>query len=162
MSNHPVVLQIQRELVDEGRDIGATAAGESISQELKELTRLHQVQLKVLQEEISQALRTKDEETRQELEETKRVLLGKVKKAEKDLETMVANYAAEKKRAEAEMREMEREAERDREWAKAKYDQKLAALTSRLQHTQNAPAAERVGWEQEIKKLQDRVTIPTY
>ena len=55
--------------------------------------------------------------------------------------------------------EMKQELE-ERERAEAEYDQNLAVLIGRLQHAPNAPAAERAGWEQEIKKLQDRITIP--
>ena len=65
VGNRPVVLQIQRELVDEGKDIIDTAAGESINQELKEQTRRHQA-------EMMEALKVKDEEMRQEAQERER------------------------------------------------------------------------------------------
>ena len=45
MTNHPVVLQIQRELADEGKAIIDTAAGESINQELEERVRRQQAEL---------------------------------------------------------------------------------------------------------------------
>ena len=162
VDNHPVALQIQRELVDERKDISDTAAGETISRELKELTRRHQAELEELREEMMEALKEKDEEMRQKLDEAKKELEEKVEKAEKDLKTMAVNYAAEKERAEAKMKEMEQEAKEGRERAEAEYDRKLAALTSRLRHTPNASAADRAEWEQEIRRLQDRVTIPIY
>ena len=56
----PVVLQIQRELVDERKDIIDTAAGDSINEELKEQIRRHQAELKELREEMRWALETKD------------------------------------------------------------------------------------------------------
>ena len=74
MKNRHVVLQIQRELVDERRDITRTSAGEIINRELNELIRRHQASLNEIQEGMRQALREKDEETRQELEEEKRKL----------------------------------------------------------------------------------------
>ena len=162
VDNHPIVLQIQRELVDERKDISDTAAGETINRELKELTRRHQAELRELQEEMMQALEEKDEEMRQRLEEAKKELQMKVEKAEKDLETITANYVAEKERTEARMKELEQEIKRERERAEAEYDRKLAALTSHLQRTPNASAADRAGWEQGIKELQNRVTIPIY
>ena len=166
MENHPVPLQIQRELVDEGKSIIDTAAGESINQALKEQIRKHQVELKELREEMDQALREKDDETRRELEEVKRDLEEKVKKIKKDSEDMAATYAAEKERMEAKMKEMEQEVKQEemqeRERAEAEYNRRLATLTNKLQRKPYAPVADRAVWEQEIKKLQDRITIPIY
>ena len=118
MKNHPVVLQIQRELVDEGSDIVNTAAGEAINRELNEQMRRHQAELREVQEEIAQALREKDEEMRRELEEAKKKLLEQLRGAARDSEGMTMGYAAEKRRVEARVREMEREAKGEREWAK--------------------------------------------
>ena len=162
INNHPLPLQIQRELVDEKKDISDTAAGESISQELKELTRKHQEKLREVREEMAQALKEKDEEARQELKETKRVLENMVEKIRKDSEGMITNYAKEKARMEERMKEMQREAKLERERAEAEYDRKLAVFTDRLERTPDAPAFTRARWEQEIKKLQDRITIPIY
>ena len=130
VDNQPAVLQIQRELVDEGKDISDTAAGETVDRELRELIQRHQAELEEVRGEMAQALKEKDEQMKQRLEEIKRDLLGKVEKAEKNLGAMAANYKAEKEKAEARMREMEEEAKQDRERAEAEYDQKLAALTS--------------------------------
>ena len=162
VNNQPAVLQIQRELVDEGKDIGDTAAGQTVDQELRELIKRHQVELEEVREEMAQALRGKDEEMKRRLEEIKRDLLGKVEKAGKNLETMAANYKAEKESAEARMREMEEEAKQDRERAEAEYNQRLASLTSLLRRTSNVSATVRVGWEQEMGRLRDRVTVPIY
>ena len=158
MDNHPVVLQIQRELVDEGKDIGDTAAGETVNQELKDQISQHQAKLKELREEMTEALKTKDEEMRQKLEEVNSDLQKKMEKAEKDLETMAANYAAEKERMEAKMNEMEREAKQEREQTEAKYDQKLAALADHI--PPNVSAVDRT--RQDIRRSEDRVTIPVY
>ena len=131
MNNHPVALQIQRELVDEHKDIIDTAAGESINQELKELVRRHQAELKELLGEMMEALRAKDEEMKQELEKVKRDLQEKIKETEKAVERMVTNYAAEKERTEAKMKEMEQEAKRARERAEAEYNWRLAVHVGR-------------------------------
>ena len=162
VDNRPVVLQIQRELVDEHKDISDTAAGETISQELKDQIKRHQTELKELREEMAEALMEKDGEVRQELEEAKRNLEEKVEKAKRGLEAMAMNYAAEKERVEAKVKEMEQETRQERERVKVEYDQKLAVLTDRLQHTPNASATERAVWEQDIKHLQDRLTVPIY
>ena len=109
MENHPVVLQIQRELVDERKDIVNTAAGEAVNQELREQIKRHQVELDEVQEEMAQALERMDEQTKRELERDRRKLQERMEKIKKDSEGMVANYAAEKERAEEKMRQMEQE-----------------------------------------------------
>ena len=57
----PVVLQIQRELVDERNDIVDTTAGDSIDSKLREQIRRHQADLKELREEMKQALKLEGE-----------------------------------------------------------------------------------------------------
>ena len=128
MDNHPVALQIQQELVDEGKDIIDTAAGESIKQELQELIMKHQAELNELRGAMLQALKDKDKEMRRELEETKRSLLEKIEEIEEAVERMATNYAAERESMKVKMREMEQGAKRDMERAKADYDQKVAIL----------------------------------
>ena len=60
MNNHPVVLRIQRELVDEHKDVANTAAGEAIDRELKEAARRHEAELKKAEEERARALKAKE------------------------------------------------------------------------------------------------------
>ena len=67
--NQPVVLQIQRELVDEHKGIIDTAAGQAVNRELDEQIGQHQAKLMKAQEEM-QAL----EEERRKLQETKKDL----------------------------------------------------------------------------------------
>ena len=137
VESHPVVLQVQRELADEDKDIIDTAAGESINQELKEQTRRYQA-------EMMEALKAKDE-MRQEA--------TKIRKAS---EEMAANHAAEIERMTAKMREMEQEA-KERERAEVVHKQQLADLDRRLRDETNAFAAYRAKSEQGTKKPQDRV-----
>ena len=152
MKNRHVVLQIQRELVDERRDITRTSAGEIINRELNELIRRHQASLNEIQEGMRQALREKDEETRQELEEEKRQLQEEMRKIREDSDGMASNYAEEKQRMKARMKEMEQEAKRERERLEAKYNQEIGELQHRLQDMVNASKAERERpWSQRFK-----------
>ena len=50
VKNHPFALQIQRELVDEQKDIGDTAAGEVVDRELEEEMRKSQEEMRKPQE----------------------------------------------------------------------------------------------------------------
>ena len=86
MGNHPIVLQIQRELVDGHWDITDTAAGEAVNRERNEQMGRHQVELKTIQKEMEQASKKKDAEVRQELEEERRNLQEERRKLEERME----------------------------------------------------------------------------
>ena len=128
MNNHPLALQIQRELVVERKDITETAAGVALNQELVELTKQHQAQLKEVQEGMKQALREKDEETRQELAEQAKKLQDLMAKTEKDRAEMSSRYAKERERMEAKIAKMEKEAKEEKERAKAKRAMKYTTI----------------------------------
>ena len=66
--NPPLALQIQREVVEEGKDMMSTAAGETLALALSEQIMRHQAEIGKFREEITQALRAKDEEIRRVLE----------------------------------------------------------------------------------------------
>ena len=157
MRNHPLVLQIQRELVDEHKDILDTAAGEAVNRELNEQIRRHQAELKAVQEGLMQALKEKDEETRKELEEETKKLQGQMERIKKDSDGMASNYTAEKERMEAKMREMGQEARRERQRVEAEYNRQMTDLNRRLQETSNASTAEREKLQEEMKRLQDQL-----
>ena len=106
IDNHPAVLQIQHELVDEQKDIVDTAAGEVINKELNELMRRHQVELKKVQEEMMQAMKEKDDETRQELEDERKKMQERMDKMKKDSDEMASKYAEEKEKMEDKMKQM--------------------------------------------------------
>ena len=157
MRNRPVALQIQRELVDEHKDIVDTAAGEAVNKELNEQIRRHQVELKAVQEEMKQALKEKDDETRRELEEETRRLEEQMEKIRQDSAGMASNYAAEKGKMEAKIKEMEQEAKRERQRIDAEHNRQMAELNRKLQDAANMSRADRERLEGEIKKLQDKL-----
>jgi hypothetical protein len=74
MNNRTLVLQIQRELVDERKDITHTAAGESVNVELTEETKRHEAAFNLVREEMMRTLQEKHEEARRVSEEETRSL----------------------------------------------------------------------------------------
>jgi len=68
LNNHPIPLRIQKELVDEGKDISETSAGEELKREYRALIKKHEEEMRKLREEMEEAARDKDEEARRELE----------------------------------------------------------------------------------------------
>ena len=153
MKNRPVVLQIQRELVDERKDIANTAAGEAVNEELNEQIRKHREEWQEAQDQMVQALKEKDEETRQEMEEETQRLQEQMEMIKKDSEGMASNYTEEKERMKAKLREMQQEAKKEKERAEAEYERKMADLKRRLQEA--ADKEEKARLEQEAERLQN-------
>ena len=151
IANPPIVLRIQRELVDECKDIGNTTAGESINAGLNGQIRRHQVELMEVLEEMVQALKEKDEETRQELQEEARRLQERTMEITKNLEGMAGNYTAEKERMRARMKGMEQGPQR-RERDEADH-------THRPQDEINVSVVDQPGLKQQVKRSQDFVGI---
>ena len=148
----PIVLRIQRELVDKRKSILDTAAGKAINRELNEQIRRHRAELKEVQEEMKQALRDKDEVARQELEEEKRRLQERMEEIAKDSKGMPVDYAAEKKRMEARVKEVEQEAKRR--------EQDDANRARRLQGETVAPVTDQPRLALQTKRLQELPSIP--
>jgi len=88
LKNQPVILKIQRELIDEHKDIEHTGAGEELSREIREVVAKYQNEIRELEESIRKAEKDKDEETWEELKDEKRRLQEEMEKPRKDLEEM--------------------------------------------------------------------------
>ena len=91
LKNQPVVLRIQRELVDEGKDIEQTGAGAELNQGIREVVEKHQREIKELENEMRNTLE-KNEEYRKELEEEKRKMEEEIEKLRKDTEEMQSGF----------------------------------------------------------------------
>ena len=154
MENVPIPLQIQRELVDEGKDVIDTAAGEAINKELNEQIRRHQEELKAVKEDMLKALKEKDEETRQELEEETCRLQEQMDKMRMNSESMASDLQEEKRKMGEAMREMQEKARKEREQAEEEYRKQMDDLNRRLQDSANASAADREVMQQRIDQLQ--------
>ena len=153
LNNRPQVLRIQRELVDEHKDIGDTSAGKAVNEELQEQMRKHQAEMKEVQEEMKQALEEKDEQTRRELEGASRKLQEQMDKIKQDSEGMASEYAAQKAKMEAKMREMEEAAAKERQRIEAEHNRQMAELNQRLQDTANMSKADREKLNGELERV---------
>lgn len=80
----PMVLTIQRELVDEKKRVFETKAGAALLGEIAELEKKHQEELRKLDEEMAEVMGQHDEEARLEIEEAKRELFEQQKKLEEE------------------------------------------------------------------------------
>ena len=129
LKNQPVALKIQRELIDEGKEIGETGAGVELNREFQELVERHRREMKELEENMRKAMEEMDEESREELE-------GEKKKMEEKMEKLQNDSAEMQSKFEQARREME-------ERISAKFE----AQVRRIQE----------GYEAEIRKYEDRV-----
>ena len=154
MNNHPVVLQIQREVVDEHKDVANTAAGEAINTELAEETKRHELALAVMREEVLRAFEDKHERARQVLEEEKRSLEAQMWIIEVDSEDIALEYVQELEWVEMKMKHMETQARLDREEAEMEYQVQMTLLNSRLQAAEIEADIERLTMEQQIRRLE--------
>ena len=154
MKNRPLALQIQRELVDEHKDIINTAAGETINKETNELIRLHQAELKALQDKMMKALKEKDEAMKRQMEQETRKLQDQVNKMKKDSQSMTSSYQEEKKKMQETMKQMEVKARQERERAEVAHKKQMDILNKRLKDSANSSAAERKAIQQRVDKLQ--------
>ncbi|KAG6862116.1 hypothetical protein C0995_005928 [Termitomyces sp. Mi166 len=88
----PQPLQIQCEL-ETGMDITETLAGKELNRELTELIAQHRKEMLTLVNEMNEASRTRDEETRKELAEDRAKLQEEIKSIQSDASNLAASYA---------------------------------------------------------------------
>jgi hypothetical protein len=92
LKNQPAVLKIQSELVDEGKSIGQTVAGAELKQEIRDAVKRYENETRVLEKEMGEAEKEKDEETRKELGVEKRMIREKIEKLWKDSAEMDVGF----------------------------------------------------------------------
>jgi len=79
----PIALRIQREIVDEHKALGDTAAGSRVNEEITKLERKRRAELQEAEEEMKVAIAEKDLEMQKELEADRRAYAEQLEKMEK-------------------------------------------------------------------------------
>ena len=148
-NNHPVVLQIQREVVDGHKDVANITVGEAISTELAEETKRYELALTVMR-----AFEVKHERARQVLEVEKRNLEAQMWIIKVDSEEIALEYVQELEWVEMKMKHMETQARLDREEAKMEYQVQMTLLNRRLQAAEIEAEFERLTMGQQIRQLE--------
>ena len=155
--NQPAPLQIQREIVDEGKGILNTAAGEAINSELNAQIRRHQAELKAMRREMERALREKDEETRQELEKETLRLQEHIDRTRIGLETVKSSYNEEKRRLEDEIRQTREDARWEADQTRAEHREQIEQLNRLLEAHTGASTTERQAFQHQVGQLQQQL-----
>ena len=94
----PVALRIQKELVDERKNITETSAAEELDRRLTELTKKHQQEMRELMEFMGEAAKARDEETRKMLETMTKGIEQAIQKIGNDRRNLGSDYEKEKEK----------------------------------------------------------------
>ncbi|KAF8206195.1 hypothetical protein K438DRAFT_1816773 [Mycena galopus ATCC 62051] len=154
IGNHPRVLRIQRELVDQGKTISQTAAGEELNRELAEQIKRHRQEMEILQQEMKEAIRAKDEETKQELEVETRKLQAEMARVQNDSKKLASDYTEQKAELEKRMADVASAARKDVENAEENHRRQIQELENRLHHSTMASNSEKEVIQRKLSDLQ--------
>ena len=111
LENQPAVLEIQRELIDEHKDIGQTRAGEELNREIRMAAVRYGNDITELEEEMKRAAEEGDEESREELGEEKRRLQRELEELQKIVKEMKSTFEEAQSEMKERLRRMEEEYE---------------------------------------------------
>lgn len=108
VQNGTAALAIQQEIVDEGKALADTAAGVELSRAMTEQAKRHDKELKTLRTQLEAAMRAKDEETRQEMQEEIEKKREEITHINQEVERMRQDFTAEKAQLQKRIEEMEK------------------------------------------------------
>lgn len=91
----PVPLEIQREMIDQSKQLKDTAAGKHMNEELRRREEVHRKELQNIKEEHERAIEEKDEQLRVILEENQRRIENNLEKIYRQQEQLRAERRAE-------------------------------------------------------------------
>jgi hypothetical protein len=155
LDNHPLPLRIREELVNEHKDISGTGAGEELNRELTAQTGKRREGMRVLREEMQEAIRNKDEEIRRELEIETQKMQREIAGFENDSKRLASDYK-EKERLEARLVQMEEEARQEADRIVAQCQGRINDLRDTLRTNTAASETERTQMLQQINELTRR------
>ena len=153
MNNHPVVLQIQHELVDQHKDVANTAAGGAVDAELDAEKKRHEAEVKKAQEEVQRKMREKEEEARRRIEEETRKREEEMRRVREEQERIAHQRRQELEQAEREAMRLQEQARLERQRAEEEHQRQVALFNERRAAEAAAAEAARLAQQQEIDRL---------
>ncbi|KAF7374716.1 hypothetical protein MSAN_00356900 [Mycena sanguinolenta] len=156
IGNQPKALRIQRELVDEGKDIGQTAAGAELNRELAAQIERHKAEMVQLQQELQEAIRAKDEETKKELEIETRKLQAEMTRVQNDSKKLASEYTKQRLELEKQMNVIAEAGKRDAERAQEKHLREMQALVDAVRETRASDEKEKEDIKRQLRELQQQ------
>ena len=153
LNRNPLPLHIQKELVDEGKDISQTRAGEELNRELADQIRRHKDELRTIKKEMQQAINELDEETRREREDEARAMQKEMERLENDARRFASDFQRQKKELDARLAEEKEKAKREAERLAAQYQEEINELKAAMQANTVATDEERAEMRNRIDEL---------
>ena len=157
MNNHPVVLQIQHELVDQHKDVANTAAAGAVDAELDAEKKRHEAEVKKAQEEVQRKMREKEEEARRRIEEETRKREEEMRRAREEQERIAHQRRQELEQAEREAKRLQEQARLERQRAEEEHQRQVALFNERRAAEAAAAEAARLAQQQEIDRLNHQI-----
>ncbi|KAK7033306.1 GTP-binding protein A [Favolaschia claudopus] len=151
--NQPLSLRIQRELVDQKKDISQTAAGEELNRAFAEQMKRHREELATLQQEMRDAIREKDEQAKKELLAETKKLQAEMARVENDSKRLVSDYAKQQAELQKRMTDQAEEAKRAVEKADREYQNRMKELED---HWRNSSQADKSEMNRQFSELQQK------
>jgi len=147
-----VSLQIQKEMVDEGKPLAQTKAGEQVNGDLEKMAKKHAEEIQKMQKELQDALKAQDQKMQTTLKK-------ELTRSEKKLQQMKAQQEALKEDRRNEIRILEQEFDRrlrrveseKKEEADATLKAKLAAARQRNKLRKEQDDPQKKNWVKYLK-----------
>jgi hypothetical protein len=153
LNGDPLPLHIQKELVDDGKDITETRAGQELNRELADQIRKHKEEIRVLKEEAQQAIDNLDEETRREREDDTRRMQEEMEKLENDTRRFASDFQRQKEELEARVAEEKEKVKREAERLAAQYQEEIDGLYAAMEADAAASDKEKAKMRDQIDEL---------
>ena len=153
LDNDPLPLQIQMELVEEGKDFSETSAGDALTRELNARIKKYEEEVRTLREEMERAIKGKEEEIRGELEIEMQKMRTVIARLENDATGLTANYNNERERLEARLTRVEGDMRQEAE----RYQQEIDTLKETLRGLESSHTAS----EKDKAKIQGQIDDQT-
>ncbi|RXW22843.1 hypothetical protein EST38_g3035 [Candolleomyces aberdarensis] len=154
LDNKPLALQIQREIVDEDKDILQTAAGTELNKELLAEKARHKKDMIDLQQELEAAMNEKDEETRRELEAEARKLQKEMDRIDAESRNLADNFQKEKADLQKRLNEMDAEAKEKQQQMQEEYDKKMEEIEKQRRMDADQSREKQEDYGRQIAELQ--------
>ncbi|KAI0696931.1 P-loop containing nucleoside triphosphate hydrolase protein [Cytidiella melzeri] len=130
VKRNPMPLRIQRELIDEKKDIADTEAGVVLQGELADMQKKHREEIDAIRRDMEKALADKDEQTSKELQQARSELERQLQAVQDEKERLSREYRELKDRADKQIRKLEAENRAEQE-ARRRAEEEMAKIDPR-------------------------------
>ena len=146
LEKEPVVLKIQEELIDEGKNIGETGAVAELRRGILEVEGNYKREIKELEENMQRAEEEKDEEARQEFEEERRRMQEEMGDLRKEYDEMQPKFDEAR-------REMEERTDARVQYLREMYEAEIRKYRERVKELESEGNKN----TSEIKKMKEEI-----